>query len=665
MTATIDTTTVPPADTGSDADLGSGPPSATDRGERSPGAWLYLASAVLAMVATTIMMRLWRATWSVPFVYSGDGTSSATYFKTVLQTGWYESQPDLGAPYGQHLHDFPFSDELQPMMIKVFGLFSHQWPIVFNVYYIAGFPLAAVTAVYFLRRCGLSGWLSVALAVLFAVAPYHFWRRESQYFLSEYWAVPLGLVVVLTVLRGEPIWGLRRLTGRAAGLPKVARGLFGALTGRGAATFLSITLVTLDGAYYGVFTAVLLAPAILLALLRTRNLRRFLGGAVAGALLLTVFVGAMLPDIIYEHIHGSDAAAFIRQPAQAETYALKFMSLILPAARHPWPPFAHLRSLYDSQYQLSGEQASLGLVGTAGFLMLTGTVFAVLLRRPRPEITDPVRLRRRQTFRYLSALTCLAFLASTIGGLGTLISFLTASIRGWNRMSILITLLSLAGLGVAVESGLDAARRRRGARAGSGPKRWAARRGTPLAALLILVLGVADQSSGWATPNYGDRTYASDDAFVTTLESRVPAGSMIYQTPYLAFPEGGALNHGIDTDQLKLFLHSTTLRWSGGGIKGRPQTLWPKTVSAEPAAQMTENLAIVGFAGIVVDRNLTKDHGVVLEARLVPYTGEAELVSSTGRWAYFSLDRSLAEVRRTLTPAERASLAAIIVRAAG
>jgi hypothetical protein len=153
MTATIDTTTVPPDDTGSDADLGSGPPSATDRGERSPGAWLYLASAVLAMVATTIMMRLWRATWSVPFVYSGDGTSSATYFKTVLQTGWYESQPDLGAPYGQHLHDFPFSDELQPMMIKVFGLFSHQWPIVFNVYYIAGFPLAAVTAVYFLRRC--------------------------------------------------------------------------------------------------------------------------------------------------------------------------------------------------------------------------------------------------------------------------------------------------------------------------------------------------------------------------------------------------------------------------------------------------------------------------------------------------------------------------------
>ncbi|MET3806574.1 phosphoglycerol transferase [Nakamurella sp. UYEF19] len=623
--------------------------------------WIYLAAAGLSTLAVTIMTRLWQATWSVPFFYSGDAVASASYFKTVLGTGWYESQPALGVPYGQHYHDYPFSDELQPMMIKVFGLFSHSWPVVFNLYYIAGFPLAALTAVWFLRRCDLSQPLAVVLSALYAVAPYHFWRNESHFFLGEYWAVPLGLGVVLTVLRGDPIWGRRLLPERLGRLPQAVRSGVSWLTGRGAGTVLAVTLVTLDGAYYGVFTAVLLAPAGILALIRTRNWRRFRGAVVAGVVLGVVFVGAMVPDIVYGYLHGSNAAAFVRRRQDAETFALKFTSLILPADGHPIPALARVRRLYDTHYPLSGEEPALGLMGAIGFLLLLGLLLVVLAVRRRPEATDPVRVRRRETFYYLSALTWLAFLLSTIGGFGTLISFLTAGIRGWNRMSIVLNLFALAGLGVAIQGAFAAWDRRRTTRSSPAVPRFA----LPVVLVVVLVLGVFDQTSSRGRPIYDDPSYRSDDAFVQALQARVPSGSMIFQTPYLAFPEGGRRNGAIDSDQIKLFLHSSTLRWSGGGIKGRPQTEWPKAIAAEAPSRMTKDLATVGFVGIVVDRVATVDDGAALEKSLAPYTGAPTLISRDGRWAFLSLDRSLQQVAATMTAAERSAAAAVIVRAAG
>ncbi len=180
---------------------------------------LYASTAVAAFLAMAVMTRLWRANWSVPFFYEGDTLSSAAHFKTILSTGWYESQPMLGVPYGQHYHDFPFSDELHPIVINLFGLFTSNWITVFNLYYVLGYPLAALTALWFLRRCGLDGALALVLSVLYAVAPYHFWRNEMHFFLGEYYCVPLGLGVALAAARGDALWGIRSWTGRAAGWP--------------------------------------------------------------------------------------------------------------------------------------------------------------------------------------------------------------------------------------------------------------------------------------------------------------------------------------------------------------------------------------------------------------------------------------------------------------
>ena len=50
-----------------------------------------------------------------PFVYSNDATAVLAHFQTVLNTGWYEFKPQLGAPVGQTYHDFPQADNLHMM----------------------------------------------------------------------------------------------------------------------------------------------------------------------------------------------------------------------------------------------------------------------------------------------------------------------------------------------------------------------------------------------------------------------------------------------------------------------------------------------------------------------------------------------------------------------
>ena len=88
---------------------------------RTPELRWYLAAVGLTMAAVTWMMRLWRADLGVPFYYSSDVLGSAAHFETILETGWYEYQPRLGAPYGQHYHDYPFSDDLHMAMAKFVG----------------------------------------------------------------------------------------------------------------------------------------------------------------------------------------------------------------------------------------------------------------------------------------------------------------------------------------------------------------------------------------------------------------------------------------------------------------------------------------------------------------------------------------------------------------
>ena len=128
---------------------------------------------------------------------------------------------------------------------------------------------------------------------------------------------------------------------------------------------------------------------------------------------------------------------------------------------------------------------------------------------------------------------------------------------------------------------------------------------------------------------------------------------MIFQLPFQNFPESGPVYDAGDTDMIRLSLHSTTLRWSLGGLRGRPQSDWPYLVVQKPPSQVVDIVTKMGFTGIVVDRFATPDRGAALETAYAPFTGPPAFISPDGRWAYLSLAPQLAQVDATTTGPER------------
>lgn len=600
----------------------------------------YVASALATLVATAAALQLWRADWRVPFTYWGDAVAVATHFKTVIETGWYEAQPRLGAPVGQIYHDFPTADNLHFVAARVASWFTQDYGLAMNAYYVAGFVLAAVAAVWFLRVVRVSRTFTVALSVLFALAPYHFIRAEGHLWLASYYALPLGLVVVVRALRGDPLWGRR---------PGVHRGL-DLLVGRGASTVVCLALVGTSSTYYGLFVLMFLAVGGLAAWIRDRDWRRLAGAAVGGVVLLATLLANMAPDLLYRMAHGPSVEGLVRGRAETELYALKLTQLLLPTPGHRVPFLREARGFYDSVYPLPSEQPSLGAVAAFGFVSAVVLAVVTLAGRSlvRTGALTPEQQARTRTLSHLSLLVLVGFLFATVGGLSTLVSFLTPALRGANRMSIVIAAFSLATVGVVLDAWLAGLARRWH---GSGGVVSAV---SVVAALGLVGVGFVDQVTPGAVPDYaGTRAqYLADEAFFGQVQRALPSDGLVFDLPYIAFPEGAPVNGVFYTEQLKAYLHTMGLRFSAGGIKGRASSDWPEVQAAKDPAEMSAGLAAVGFDAILVDHRALGSAAAEVDAGLAAVLGAPTVTSADGRWSLYPLAAERAEVEAGLSPAQ-------------
>ncbi|MCS5734872.1 hypothetical protein [Herbiconiux daphne] len=599
----------------------------------------YALAALLSLVAVWFGLDLWHLDWRVPLYYTGDALAVGSHFKTIIETGWFTHQPDLGAPYGQFYNDYPQADNLHFIAASVLRVFTSDFGALMNISFVIGFPLAAVTAVWFLRLVGVSRTLSVALGVAFSIAPYHFIKGEGHLFLAAYFVVPLALGILYLVATGQPVWS-RRILSR-----------------RNLATVGILVLLGTASSYYSVFVALVLAVAGLAKLWQTHAWRRFFGAAAAGLVIAFTMFLNLLPDLIYRLANGANEAVLVRSPPEAELYSFKIASLLLPVPGHRFAPFANLRQLYDTYYPLPSEAPALGLIAAAGFVALI--VFAVyfLLTAGKTRWRAPRSYVR--TLSVLSGLTLVAFLFGTVGGLSTLLSFVDFPIRSWNRIAILIAMLALAAVGLlldrAVRSVMRRAERRAAARdasaldAASGyggigasaasaarpRRRWLV--AVPLA-VLLMVLAVWDQIPpiDHAARAATVASFDSDEAFTKQVEQTVASGCLLYQLPYIAFPESPPVNGATDADELRPFLHSTDLRWSAGGIKGRAPVDEVGALASLPVPALVMALKGIDACGIVVDRAAYADGGAAVVDQLESVTGDAasSFDSPDGRFSF-------------------------------
>jgi phosphoglycerol transferase len=127
---------------------------------------------------------------------------------------------------------------------------------------------------------------------------------------------------------------------------------------------------------------------------------------------------------------------------------------------------------------------------------------------------------------------------------------------------------------------------------------------------------------------------------------------MIFQFPYIPFPEHPPVNGMIDYDHFKAYLHSKSLHWSYGAIKGREGDAWQKSIVVRPVPELVESLSFAGFNGIYVDRYGYGDNGAAIESALSKSIGTNRISSNSGRLAFFNLLEYSKNLRERYTEEE-------------
>jgi hypothetical protein len=623
----------------------SPPPKPGATGTRTTLIGVALLFALVGIVLV-VSLELWDASLGVPFHYSGDSNAHAAIPKMVDDHGWYEHNPNLGAPFGQQYHDIPLADNLQILLMKGIGVGTDSYAVIVNSYYLATYLFVAVAALWAFRRLELSAGVAGVLALLFTFLPYHFLRGEIHLFLSGYYAVPLGAWMAIDTLRGRPLFA--PVEGRKAGTrwisPSFIRvSLFAAVIGS-------------TSSYYAGFTLLLLMGAVGIRIIRRARLSVAATAGVAAVMIASVQVLNVAPDMLYSRTHGA-THLFERPAYQTELYALKLAQLVLPMPDHRLDSFARVRDRYDTTFPVPSEVGymALGAVSSAGFVwLLLVSVGGPLRRSGRRRRADPEQdwppLATDERVVALSSLSLVTFLLATIGGISTLLAlFAWTQIRAWNRLSVYLAFFGLCAVGILLERLQKILRRRRA-------PIWL----YPAILIAVLVVGLFDQTSRKLVPPHERLAgeFESDAEFVGAIENTLPSGSMVFQFPIVLFPEWMPPHRMADYDELKGYLHSRSLRWSYGGVRGRPTSDWLFLLRDDPVPVLVPAVVASGFRGFYVDRHGYVDRGTALETELRGVLGVEPFVSRNGRLAFFdarpyaarlATERSGAELERLRT----------------
>ncbi|HMK45720.1 MAG TPA: hypothetical protein VK436_03755 [Methanocella sp.] len=592
-----------------------------------------LAIYAMAIVACVLFLAwtvdLWGKDLSLPFSYDSDAIWTYTTIKTIQTAGWYLQNPLLGAPFGSYqLFDFPQTNNLDALMIKAILVVTGNAVLSTNIYFLLTFPLTTVTTLFLLRQLKISFPVAVPVSLLFTFLPYHFLRGISHLYLSSYYTLPLMALVLLWIYNGEQF-----MFKRSDGKIKLN------LEGRAIASIIICLLISSADIYYPFFACVFLLIVGISGMILRKDRYVLISSSL---LILIIVLGVLInlsPCLIYWLEHGMNTEVGSRNPLEAEIYGLKVLQLLMPIHGYRIQAIADLVSRYDAAMSFmvnENSMASLGVMGSIGFIVLI--IWAIF----RKSGISNVFGANTETMDGLSLMNLAAILLATTGGFAPIIGILFPYIRGYNRISVFVALFSLISLAILLQTVY--------ARLFTSSGRKVA---FCMLMSLLLLAGVLDQTTAEYIPHYTNikADYSSDDAFIKQIETSMPAGAMIYQMPYMSFPENSPINRLGDYQLFNGYLHSDTLRWSYGATRGRTGDAWLESISNEPPDEMVRDITIAGFSGVYLDsRGYSAEDYATLNANLLRIIGTKPLISSNGVLAFYDLSDYADKLKSDYTP---------------
>ncbi len=585
-----------------------------------------MSVATFAWIWVALLYRLWNASLRIPVDPNGDATLIGAMVKTITERGWYQSQPRLGAPFGQKFYDFPHGGEtLQLLGIKVIATFVEPFGLTMNLYYLGGFGVVAAVTFLVLRHLRFGYLIAAIGSLIYTFLPYHFVHAEAHLYRSTYYSVPLACLLLVWAQS----WRTHFLTDPDP--PPGVKVRDNLRLKRVAAALAICVVIGATETMTMTFTAVLLGSAALVSAIRWKEPARLLVSGALAATILFTFLVCTSPTFNYYRVHGTNHTAARRTVTESELYGLKLSRLVTPSDGHRFKSFAEFgaKTQDKSRVKSEGGQA-LGLLGTAGLL---GALYGALvngMRRTagRRDLRRPDD--RAALWEHAGLITVLAILFATIGGLSILLSVAGLSqVRVWNRICMIIAFFALVIVASWFERLVPWVRSRS----------WPSRSVLGCLAVVVLGFGLWDGIPP-AHPPYAqiDKTWNRDEHFVKAIERRMPGDTAIFQLPVLAFPEVVPPGTMRDYDPLRGYLHDDgTLRWSYGAIKGRPDADWQiRLRNRIGPIRALPSLLGLGFTGLWIDGNGYTDGGKEI-AQIQATVGIKPIRSEDGRFLFYDL----------------------------
>ncbi len=590
------------------------PPAPKWSWKRDAAAALFVALVCSSLFA--VITKQWLLPANVPRAYANDSVVYLAWVETMIEEGSYLHNSRVGQPLGTDWRGFPTSDGwLNWQVLRLLTWLNPDPAWALNWFYWISFPLVALSAFAVARLLGLSRVAAAPVAVLYDFLPYHILRfhmeRCEHVFLAAYFIVPWSVFACLrwrapnAGRRGLPVYyGLAVLTGRGHG-------------------------------YYAFFAAVLMLTAGIYGARNDRRWSPFVHSVIWGAVAAGTLLLTMLPEIRYARTAPHNPDAPTRNPAEAEEYGLKIAQLILPVPGHQVPALAKFRAMYQASSPLvnENETAALGVVGSVGLLFLLAR--AVFRRTGAPE--TPTDL--------LAVLALVIVLLAAVGGFASAINWgqyfagMQPWVRGYNRISVFLAFVSLLALGALADTYW---------------RRLASFRGRvafTAGAVVVTAAALIDQTPRAVTRRYAENAahYESDREFFPRLEAQASPGDFVFILGYRYYPECPT-EPLIGYDHFRPYLHTKSLTFSYGALRGEPNVAWCMTMSAKPPAEMTEHLARMEAHGLLVYRPGYTDQGKKIEEAAEAATGVRPIVSPDQQFAFYDL-RIVRERLKAQTPA--------------
>jgi phosphoglycerol transferase len=560
----------------------------------------WFSSILVALLCTVFaawVLGYEKVSTAIPVAYSGDGLYYGVLIKGIIENGWYIHNPYLGAPFGLDMGAFPMADGTHFFVLKLLGALTGEFGSALTLFYLGSFATAAATGFVAMRWIGLQPSFAACGAILFSLQSYHF-QRAGHLFLASYFCLPLFVAYAMSIYqtREDSPTSLKSHIGSTI-LLVVAAGC---------------------GVYYAFFACILIGFAALSASVDTMTWRPLRRGLVAGLIIFLAVGASLAPHLQSIRTHTPDGDVAARAPQESEYYGLRLIQMALPSIDHRNADLRAKAATYAAAApQVTENQtASLGMVAFFGLLI---SIACALVSR----------FRRNLVLQQLGMMNVVAFLYATIGGLSAIFAWaLTPQLRAPNRISILIAFISLCSILLVLQLSL-AKISSRAIRNGS----------TYTLLLLVTAFCIWDQTPAKNLATESNRAVFLDDkASGEAIMASAPAGSRIYQLPYISFPETAPLHLEGHTGLTRRYLHTKGISWSFGAMKFGEGDQWIRRMESFPLRERVRKLRSSGFDDILVERRAYADQGRSVESQLEEMLGSPSLICPDGSCSLFRLD---------------------------